>query len=342
LVTFFGIGVGVAAGVALAGGFGGNVGWCPLGWQEPYHPWYRSSPNYLRNVNVTSVRDVNRITTVNNVTINNFANRGAATMVPARAMALSQPIGREARPLPAAQFADARPLLGRDPIAPTTATVGVDRRVAQDLRLGPPPPGAGPAMRPAAPGPAIRGYANAPNVRPGLEPNGRPPMTTERAPGPPIEPRGALLTPNGAPLLRPPGTPMEVRPGTMPQNEVRQAPRVLTPGVPPRPEFAAPLARPPIHEPVPPPRIVEQTRPVELPRVVQPRPYEAPHVVQQVRPFEPPHPVQLARPGPPPQQHFVQQSRPAPPPPPQIHNAEQGPHPAPPPPGQGKERRQPS
>jgi hypothetical protein len=312
LVTFFGIGAGIAAGYALAGGFGGNVGWCPLGWQEPFRPWYRASPNYIRNVNVTSVRDLNRISTVNNVRIDNFANRGGATMVSARAFALSQPIGHEARPFEAAQFADARPLAGRD------------------LTARPPLMGVGSR---AAPGPAIRAYANAPIARPGLEPNGRLPMTTGHAPGPPIEPRGGLLTPNGAPGLRPPveagrpdfrapggpmqvrpteARPMEGRPGALPQNDVRALPRVYTPGPPP-------------------PRVVEQGRPAELPRVVQPvHPYEPPHVVQQFRPAEPPHVVQEFRPAEPP--HFAQQAHPAPPPP----------HPAPPPPPHGIERKQPT
>ncbi len=36
LVTFFGIGAGVAIGAALASG---TIGWCPLGPREAYHPW---------------------------------------------------------------------------------------------------------------------------------------------------------------------------------------------------------------------------------------------------------------------------------------------------------------
>jgi hypothetical protein len=245
LVTFLGIAAGVAVGAALAGGFGGNVGWCPLGWQEPYHPWYRTSPNYVRNVNVTSVRNVTNITTINNntTTINNFTNRAGATMVPASAMAMSRPINAVARPIPAAQFADARPVIGRDPIAPTTATAGVTPRVAQQLHLAAPPPGAGAVPRPQAPGPVIRAQAAAPNERPALETNGRPPApgatpgaapvagaatptgrpalettgrpvapgaapgvpaTAEHAPGPPIEPRGTAAAPNTTPALRTP------------------------------------------------------------------------------------------------------------------------------------------
>ena len=42
----FGFGFGFGAGI----GFG--VGWFPLGWGEPFHPWYHSSFGYARNINV--------------------------------------------------------------------------------------------------------------------------------------------------------------------------------------------------------------------------------------------------------------------------------------------------
>ena len=72
LVTFLGVGavVGVGIGAALAAG---RIGWCPLGPREPFHPWYRASDRYFRQVNVTHVTN---FTTVNrNVTFNNFVNR---------------------------------------------------------------------------------------------------------------------------------------------------------------------------------------------------------------------------------------------------------------------------
>ena len=84
LVTFFGVGAGVAVGVGIGAALArGNIGWCPLGPREVYRPWYSASPAYVRNVNVTHVTNVTNITTINrNVTINNFVNRGAATVVP--------------------------------------------------------------------------------------------------------------------------------------------------------------------------------------------------------------------------------------------------------------------
>jgi hypothetical protein len=247
LVTFFGIGVGVgvAVGVGLAGGFGGNVGWCPLGWQEPYRPWYRASPTYVRNVNTTYVRNVTNITTINNnsVTINNFANRAGATMVPASAMALSRPVSQLARPVPAAQFADARPVLGREPIAPNAATAGVTPRLAQEMHLAAPPAGA--AVRLQAPGPAIRAQVAVPNARPPLEANGHSagagaPAIAEHAPGPPIEPHGATPGAGGAPALRAPAE------AAHPEQAARPEPVVRPEQVGRQQEAARPEARPPV------------------------------------------------------------------------------------------------
>ena len=46
-------------------GFGVGFGWCPLGWGEPFYPWYHASPYYFRNVNISNTRIVN-ITHVSN------------------------------------------------------------------------------------------------------------------------------------------------------------------------------------------------------------------------------------------------------------------------------------
>ncbi len=51
-------------------GFGGSVGWFPLGPREPFFPWYRHSSRYGRNVNITN-------TTIRNVNIlNTHGSRG--------------------------------------------------------------------------------------------------------------------------------------------------------------------------------------------------------------------------------------------------------------------------
>ena len=65
LVAWFGSGFGVSI------GFGNGYGWCPLGYGEPYIPWYRGSRGYFRNVNVSNTR----ITNITYVT-NNYYNYG--------------------------------------------------------------------------------------------------------------------------------------------------------------------------------------------------------------------------------------------------------------------------
>ena len=51
-------------------GFGGGIGWFPLGFGEPFHPWYHASDRYYRNVNFNNTRIRN--TTIINNRSNNF------------------------------------------------------------------------------------------------------------------------------------------------------------------------------------------------------------------------------------------------------------------------------
>jgi FecR protein len=69
LVAFYG---GAGWGVSVGFGFGGGYGWCPLGFGEPYVPWYRVSHGYFNRVNITNTR----ITNINNVYNNTYINRG--------------------------------------------------------------------------------------------------------------------------------------------------------------------------------------------------------------------------------------------------------------------------
>ena len=57
-------------------GVGVGVGWFPLAPGEVYVPWYRTSPRYVQNVNVTNTRVTNiQVTNVyNNVTVNKVTN----------------------------------------------------------------------------------------------------------------------------------------------------------------------------------------------------------------------------------------------------------------------------
>ncbi len=107
-VAFAG-GAGFSVGASMGGG-GRLSAWFPLGPGEPFYPWYRSSPRYVRQVNVTNVNIVNihNTTVVNNYntfinsardvrTMNNvriqYANRERAfTAVPQRDFAGARPV----------------------------------------------------------------------------------------------------------------------------------------------------------------------------------------------------------------------------------------------------------
>ena len=56
LVAWFG---GGGWGVNFGFGVGGGLGWCALGWGEPFYPWYHGGYNYFRGVNITNTRIVN-------------------------------------------------------------------------------------------------------------------------------------------------------------------------------------------------------------------------------------------------------------------------------------------
>jgi len=59
LVAWFG---GPGWGVNLGFGFGGGFGWCPLGFGEPFYPWYHAGFGYFRSVNIynTRINNINR------------------------------------------------------------------------------------------------------------------------------------------------------------------------------------------------------------------------------------------------------------------------------------------
>ena len=250
LVAFFGVGaaVGIGIGGALAEG---RIGWCPLGPREAYHPWYHASPAYVREVNI---RHVTNITTINrNVTVNNFINRGAATVVPASAVTGSRPVSRFAQRVDPAQLAQVRPVIGTQPLRPAATTVGVTPGVARELRL----PAAAGGARPAAPGPAIHATpamvtpaaAGATVVHPGLPALHNPAQTTIPAAAGihPIAP--------GTPVLRQPLAPGHVGPPPIDHGQPVVAPGAVPHGAPALGTTAhpEPLVRPeaPTVHPVP-------------------------------------------------------------------------------------------
>jgi ferric-dicitrate binding protein FerR (iron transport regulator) len=68
LVGWFGGDFGVGVGIGV--GFGGGFGWCPLGFGEPFIPWYGVSRGYFNQVNISNTR----ITNITNIYNNHFVN----------------------------------------------------------------------------------------------------------------------------------------------------------------------------------------------------------------------------------------------------------------------------
>ena len=180
LVSFFGVGLAVGAGVALGAALArGSVGWVPLGPRQPYYPWYRASPTYVRNVNIRQVTNVNVV--VNNYNTRRFTtnepiarmpNARAATFIPAAAMVGSRPVAQAMQHVDTRQLEQARPFVARDPVRPAADTFGLTEGTAR--RLGVPLNG-----RQAAPGPQVRaeelrgGHAQPPALRPVNAPGAR-------------------------------------------------------------------------------------------------------------------------------------------------------------------------
>lgn len=94
LVAFVGGG-----GFSLSVRVGGGVqAWFPLGPNEPYYPPYHHSDVYLRQVNVTNVRNVTVINNTINVRTTNITyvnQRVAMTAVPSETFRSSQPVARQ-------------------------------------------------------------------------------------------------------------------------------------------------------------------------------------------------------------------------------------------------------
>src|SRR5215469_5915977 len=117
LVAWFG---GPGWGVNFGFGFGGGFGWCPLGWGEPFYPWYHSGFGYFRSVNISNTRITN-ITNFYGHPPNrfdhyaNFNRPGAFTAVPSRTLQNGLPVQRTAAHLTPNQIRS----------APVTHSVGI-------------------------------------------------------------------------------------------------------------------------------------------------------------------------------------------------------------------------
>jgi hypothetical protein len=289
LVAFVG-GGGFSVGV----GFGGGVGvaaWFPLGPSDPFIPWYHASPTYIRQVNVTNVRNVtvinnyvNNITTTNvNVTNIKYAYKTTAvTAVPANAFRSGQAVQRAVVHVDPQQIARAQ-VIAHPSVAPAKNAVFAGKPPVK----APPVP----ARRVTPPAAVARATAGAHTMPTAAPPRAQPPAATRPAPPPAAVERTS--PPPATHETTPPATER-----TDPPSTVRNAP------VRPAPQPTPPAQRPTFVTRTPPP-----TRDV---------PYEA---------HQPAYDAHPGRPLEPQQEMNIRQGRPAGPP----QDREVLPHAAPPP-----------
>jgi len=274
-------------------GFGGNVGWFPLGPREVYVPSYHVSREYVNRVNISN-------TTVNNVTITNVYNttivnkntnitnvtyvnrnvRGAVTAVPQRAFVSAQPVGRAAIVMSARDIASA-PMSSRVAVAPTRESV-LGARASTANRVAAPPTAVANrqviAKAPAPPPPVpFARQQRALAEHPG-EPLARSEVRT-------LRPAAAA---EAHPLVRqaPPGkpaTPNMGRPGNQPNQPANQ-PGAARPG---QPGNAAPENQPSAARPGQPANAPPENRPANRPGN-QPAPNERPGAANPAQPNRPP------------------------------------------------------
>src|SRR6516165_2933329 len=235
---------------------GPPVGWFPLAPGEVYWPAYTRNPTYIRNVNITNV-NITKINTIiaaqpaaadppPQVVSQQFANRAAATVVPARVLAESSQVAPAAVAVPPQVLHQAAvsitpPVLPRPAISVPTAPV---------LTSGPAPPVSG-RVRPPAPSgaaaPMLPSSSTAARSKPITPAPTRPlarPNFSALAPAPrvnlmpeasqksPATPPGAQATPTGTRQPSAPAAPA-------PQPAASATPPAPIPGHPPSvPDFS--------------------------------------------------------------------------------------------------------
>jgi hypothetical protein len=357
VVSFFGLAV--AAGITAAALSSGSIGWVPLGPDEPYYPSYRASPDYLRRINYVNVRNINNVNITNNYYGNaapgQFANRRAATFIPAADMSRGAPVARYGRPVPPSDFANARP------INPAAA-----RAAAGGQPAGGQPAGGQPDFRlPVAAAPLAHEHPGvAPQPSAFAARRSLPPAVISRAPATHFAgPAAATFRPPGLPETRVPGNGAlpETRPafnanpayrapppppgthlGGLPETHMPAAARPPEPPVRPQaapvfqPQAANRPALPEVHygqqQPARPPTPPAFHPQAEAPPVYHPQAAAPPVFHPQA--VAPPvfHPQAVAPPV-----FHPQAEAPRPPPPPAFHPQAEAPR-APPPPGLGPEK----
>ncbi len=290
------------------GGFGGDVGWFPLGPREVYVPPYQVSRGYMNQVNIsnttvntTTITNVYNNTIINNQTTNitnvNYVNRnvrGAVTVVPQRTFAGAQPVARAAVAVNPQQIARAS-ISARVAVAPTQQSVlgakastanhvtappaAVMNRQVVAKRTPPPPP-----VPFAKQQQALAAHPGQPLAKHEIQ-NLSPPPAAAAHPMVKVAPPGKAATPTAghpanAPNAGRPGQPTAPPaqtnrpPAAQPQNR----PPVVQPPNRPAPPAAQPQNRPPAAQPNRPAPPVAQ--PPNRPVPPAPQPQNRPPVAQ--------------------------------------------------------------
>src|SRR5579863_8807274 len=277
LVAFVGGG-----GFSFGVGIGAGVAWFPLAPREVYVPWYRTSPRYVNNVNVTNtnvnvtqVTNVYNTTIINNNTTNvtriNYANQhvnNAVTAVSHETFANARPVQANLAKVNQREIENA-PVVHSIPVQPVRQSVigagrpvtirppatAMNRQVVATRQ--PPPPRAPfgqahtpePNVRTETPGqPQTAARAPAEAARPGQTA----PRSTETArPEPPVQ-ANQPPHPQEPANNRPAPPPNTARPGAVQSQEATRQPEPARPAPSsvPRPPAGHPLVRqaPPVQE----------------------------------------------------------------------------------------------
>jgi hypothetical protein len=103
----------LGGGFGVGFGFGGGYGWFPLGWGEPFRPWYHCGPGYWNHINVynTHFNHFNDFHNVNNFRNFNYRyarNTNAVTTASHSAFVNGQRINRTSTRLSASSLRNAR------------------------------------------------------------------------------------------------------------------------------------------------------------------------------------------------------------------------------------------
>jgi hypothetical protein len=269
------------------GGWGGNIGWFPLGPREVWVPSYHVSAGYMTRINIsntvvstTVITNVYNTTVVNNTTnITNitYANRGvqgAVMAVPQNGFASAQPVAKIAVTVNAQQIASA-PVSGRVAVAPTRQAVQGAKASTAGHVAAPPAAVANRQVvakkTPPAPPPSFAARQQAMAAHPGV-PLGRqqvaslhPAAAAAAHPAVKVAPPAKPATPI---MGKPANQPAAARPGqpaNQPANRPAQPAANERPAAPAQPNH--PAAEPTPSRPVatPPSRPAEPAKPAEPP-----------------------------------------------------------------------------